>query len=274
MRTQVSIIVPTIRKYLWNDFYKSLQNSLHRDFELIFVTPHKQLTEELKDKKNIKLITDYGSAGRCQQIALCNASGKYVRWASDDETFFENKLDEVLDFYENNKTSKKDVVLFKFYEGETNSQGVKHTTGLTEMSNWDKYYRIGKSCPWLHESFVLKTVSPNYWLFNTALMETDYLKELGGFDTRFETTFIAHTDLGIRAQNNNSNVLLFDEAVTHCSHMPGTTGDHAPIHYAHILNDEPLIKFIYSKPESRGRVKIDLNNWKQSPKIWGRRFKR
>ena len=97
MRTEVSIILPTIRKYLWNDFYKSLKNSLHREFELILVTPHKELTQELKDKENIKLITDYGSANRCQQIALCNATGKYIKWAADDELFYENIHDEILD---------------------------------------------------------------------------------------------------------------------------------------------------------------------------------
>ena len=274
MRTTISVIVPTIRKYLWNNFYKNLENSLHADFELIFVTPHKELTEELKDKKNIKLITDYGSANRCQQIALCNATGKYVRWASDDETFFENKLDRVLDFYEKNKSSEKDVVLFKFYEGERNGEGVLHTSGRTEMSNWEQYYRMKKACPWLEYAFNIGTVSPDYWIFNTALMNTEYLKSLGGFDTDFETTFVAHTDLGIRAQNNNSRILLFDEPVTHCTHMPGTSGDHAPIHYAQILHDEPLLKSIYFDKKSKNRIKIDLNNWKNSASVWKRRFKR
>ena len=274
MRTEVSIIVPTIRKYLWNNFYNSLKNSIGRTFELILVTPHKELTGELKEKDNIKLITDYGSANRCQQIALCHASGEYVRWASDDETFFEGKLEEMIRFYEENKTSYKDVAIFKFFEGERNGEGILHTSGLTEMSNWEAYYRMKKACPWLEDAFKAGTVSPNYWIFNTAFMETKYLKELGGFDTAFETTFIAHTDLAIRAQNNDSKVFLFEDPVSHCGHMPGTSGDHAPIHYASILHDEPLLKNIYSNKESISRIKIDLQNWSKSPKIWERRFKR
>jgi|TARA_R110000824_G_scaffold118998_2_gene272823 hypothetical protein len=274
MRTEVSIILPTIRKYLWNDFYKSLKNSLHREFELILVTPHKELTQELKDKENIKLITDYGSANRCQQIALCNATGKYIKWAADDELFYENIHDEILDFYEKNKTSYKDVVVSKYYEGEKNGQGLLHTSGLTEMSSWDKYYRMDKACPWLGHAYKIGTIQPNYWIFNHALMETKYMKEMGGFDTSFETTFISHTDLGIRAQNNGSRVLLFDGIISQCSHMPHTTGDHAPIHYAHIQNDEPLIKSIYFDPKSKDRIKININNWEDSPKIWKRRFKR
>ena len=270
----MSIIVPTIRKYLWNNFYRSLENSLHRPFELIFVTPHKELTEELADKKNIKLITDYGSANRCQQIALCNATGKYVRWAADDETFFENKLDEAIDFNEKNESSEKDVVLFKFYEGERNGDGVLHSTGQTEMSNWDQYYRMEKACSWLGDAFDVGAVSPDYWIFNTALMKTEYLRKLGGFDTKFETTFMAHTDLAIRAQNNGSRVILFDHPVTSCTHMPGASGDHAPIHWAHIFNDEPLIKSIYSEPSSKDRINIDIDNWKESPSIWDRRYRR
>jgi len=275
VRTELSVIVPSIRRYFWANFYNSLQASLrNRSFEVIFVTPHKELPDELKDKKNIKIITDYGSANRCQQIALCNAQGKYLRWASDDETFFENKFDEWLSFYESKKTSYKDISICKFYEGEKNSNGVLHTTGETEMSDWEQYYRIGKACPWLHTAFTNGAVSPNYWIFNTALMETEYIKELGGFDTKFETTFIAHTDFGIRAQNNGTNVHLFGSAVMSCTHMPGTTGDHAPIHYAHILNDEPRIKHIYADPTAVKRTKIDLNNWENSPKIWERRYRR
>ena len=274
MRVELSIIVPAIRKHLWVNFYNSLEKSIKRSFEVIFVTPHKELPDELKGKKNIRLITDYGSANRCQQIGLCNATGKYIKWTADDKIFFENKMDEVLDFYEKNKTSHKDVAICKFYEGEKNRNGLLHTSGLTEMSNWEEYYRMSKACPWFEDAFKAGTVSPNYWIFNTVFMETKYLKELGGFDTSFETTFIAHTDLGIRVQNNGSKVLLFDGVVSQCTHIPGTSGDHAPIHWAHILNDEPLIKLIYSKPKSKNRIKIDLNNWKNSPKIWERRFKR
>jgi hypothetical protein len=274
VRVGLSVIVPALRRYLWADFYKSLESSIAGkiSYELILVTPHKELPEELKGKKNIKLITDYGSANRCQQIALCHATGKYTRWAADDEIFFENRLGVAIQYYEEKKKSYKDVLLFKFYEGERNAQGIMHTTGLTEMSDWEAYYRLSKACPWLETAYNLGTVSPKYWIFNTALMETEYIKEMGGFDTRFETTFIAHTDLGIRMQNNNSDVILFEKSVTHCSHMPGTSGDHAPIHYAHIINDEPLIKSIYSNPDSKNRINIDINNWESSPKLWSRRF--
>jgi hypothetical protein len=269
VRVDVTIIVPGLRKYMWDEFYESVKKTLNRTFEVIIVSPHKTLTEKLKDVPNIKLITDYGSPARCQQIALCHAVGKYVTWCADDCVYFKDKLGEIVDFYEKNRKSYKDIAIFKYFEGECGSNGLKHTSGQTEMSTWD-YYNLKNACPWLSDTHI----PGSYWLLNSGILDTKYAKEIGGWDTQFETMFCAHTDFAIRTQNNNSTYLLFEDPIVNCSHTPGASGDHGPVHFAQLLHDEPLLKQIYWNKDSLKRIKIDLNNWENSPKIWARRFKR
>ena len=141
-----------------------------------------------------------------------------------------------------------------------------HTTGETELSK-DFYYRI------THASGLRATQIPNdYWILNVGLMKTSYVKEMGGWDTMFEVTTISHMDFAVRTQRNGSTYYMFEKPIFICTHMPGTSGDHAPVHYAHIGHDEPLFRRIYNDPNSVSRIKIDLDNWKQSPEVWKRRF--
>jgi hypothetical protein len=54
--------------------------------------------------------------------------------------------------------------------------------------------------------------------------------------------------------------------------MPGTTGDHAPVHYAQTENDEMLFAVVYSNINSTTRKSIDFDNWQKAPSVWERRF--
>jgi hypothetical protein len=56
------------------------------------------------------------------------------------------------------------------------------------------------------------------------------------------------------------------------SHLPGKMGDHGPISGA-FEHDEPFFNKMYSDPQSTGRAKIDINNWKDAEAKWSRRFK-
>ena len=134
------------------------------------------------------------------------------------------------------------------------------------MSKWS-YYKISNACSWLNSPFV----PSDYWLLNSGILETTYAKEMGGWDTSFECTFPAHTDFAIRTQNDGSKYVFYDKPLLHCTHTPGITGDHGPVHFGQIQHDEPLLKSIYSNPESAHRTKIDLNNWQNSPDVWVRR---
>lgn len=67
----LSILVPGIRNYLWNDLYTNFEQSLQDEvFEIIFVGPNPPLS---LDKGNVKYVCDYGNMIRCQQVALLSA---------------------------------------------------------------------------------------------------------------------------------------------------------------------------------------------------------
>ena len=110
--------------------------------------------------------------------------------------------------------------------------------------------------------------------FNVATMYTEFFHQLGGYDCSFEACPIAYADISARAQRAGANILLVNEVILDCTHMPGTTGDHAPIHYAHLQSDEPLYKTIYHNPDCVDRTSLDINNWKKADKVWNRRFRR
>jgi hypothetical protein len=78
--------------------------------------------------------------------------------------------------------------------------------------------------------------------------------------------------MAMRTQRDGAKIHLIDLIMSQCGHMPGTSGDHAPMHYAQLDHDEPLFRSIYSDPNCVNRIKIDINNWKNSPERWVRRF--
>jgi len=266
MSCKLSVILPGIRKANWEEFYKSVNRSFSDSFEIVIVSPY-DLPENLKNYDNIKIIKDFGSPSRCQQIGLMHSEGEFITWGADDGLFLNGKLTEILNFWEENAKSDKDVVTCKYFEGVSNQQGMPHSTGQTELSK-DYYYKINYAAG-LRSAFV----PDDYWVLNVGLVKTSYAKEMGGWDTMFEVTTISHMDFAVRTQRNNSTYFMFEKPIFVCTHMPCTSGDHAPVHYAHLENDEPLFRKIYNDPSCLERIKIDLDNWKNSSATWKRRFK-
>ena len=265
MTPKLSVILPGIRKNNWLQFYESVQRSFDGEFEVIIISPY-ELPEELTKFKNIKHILDFGSPARCQQIGLTHCVGEFVTWGADDGYFLPNKLTEAVKFWEENTTSPIDIVTCKYFEGEENQQGVLHSTGQTELSK-DFYYKIN------HARGLRSVFIPDdYWILNVGIIKTDYAKDIGGWDSVFEVTAVSHADFAVRTQKNGSTYFMFPEPIFACTHMPGTSGDHAPVHYGHTEHDEPLFRRIYHSPEGKNRVKIDINNWRESPDTWNRRY--
>ena len=69
---------------------------------------------------------------------------------------------------------------------------------------------------------------------------------------------------------------LYDSPVdaTTCNHYINKTGDHAPIYDAQTFSDKPKFDEMYSDLNAAdSRIHLDLDNWKQSPEVWDRRFK-
>ena len=113
---------------------------------------------------------------------------------------------------------------------------------------------------------------PNHFLiFNSVILQTQYFKDLGGFDCRFEACPMAFVDFGARAQLDGMDAHLTD-VVFECTQFPGTSGDHAPIHHAQLDHDQPLYAEIWNQAGCLNRIKLDINNWKEAPEVWTRRF--
>ena len=256
MQPKLSVILPGIRPYNWNNFYQSLEESFDGDYELIIISPF-DLPHILSFYDNIKVIKDFGCPSRCQQIGLVESEGEYVTWGADDGYFLPGKLTEAVEFLEKNKTSEKDIVTCKYTEGENCSQ---------EMYQ-DIYYKIN------HSNGLRSEFIPNdYWILNVGVIDTEYAKSIGGWDAQFEVTTISHMDFAVRTQRNGSRYFMLEEPIFKCSHLPSPVGDHAPVHYSHVDHDEPLFREIYNNPESVNRIKIDASNWQQKDDKWKRRF--
>jgi hypothetical protein len=256
MKCKLSIILPGIRTKNWRKFYNSVMDSFSDSFEIIIVSPY-DLPDDLKSLDNIKIIKDYGSPSRCQQIGLVHCEGEFVTWGADDGWFLNNSLDEALGFWANNATSDKDIVTCKYTEGSNYSPDMLQ----------DFYYKIN------HADGLRSVFVPNdYWVLNVGILKTDYAKQIGGWDSIFEITTISHMDFAVRTQRDGAKYFMMEHPIFVCDHMPGTMGDHGPVHYAHIEHAEPLFRKIYNSSSSLERVKIDLNNWEDTPSIWKRRF--
>mgnify|MGYP001605523972 CR=1 FL=1 len=248
----LSICLPAIRKERWKKIYDSIVSSVgNYSFELIFCGPYEDPGEDLRNFENVRCIKDFGSPTRAQQIACLAASGKYLNWISDDGWFLPGKLKQCLDLLENEETEKR-ALIYQYVED--NRAGVAD-------------YRCG-----YHEPIRSIYYPNDYLVYLTAIVLTEYFKDLGGFDCVFEACPVAFIDFGVRAQRDGIKTIFLKEDVYQCNQYVGTTGDHAPIHYAQLENDQPLYLRIYSHPSCVERIKIDKDNWKGSSKIWNRRF--
>ena len=259
IKPKLSVILPGIRAQNWLSFYDRLEDSFDGDFELIIISPY-ELPESLSDVSDVMHIQDWGSPARCQQIGLAHATGECVTWGADDGYFLNGKLTEAVELLESSATSNKDIVTCKYIEGAD-------TALYEDHMERDEYYKINFS-----KGLRAKHIPDDYWILNVGIVNTEYAKEIGGWDSKFEVTTIAHMDFAIRTQRNGSKYVMMEEPIFTCSHMPDLTGDHAPIHVAQLGHDEPLFRALYDDERSLDRTTIRLDNWKSSPERWEKRF--
>lgn len=246
----LSIIVPGIRPHNWQRLYDSAEK--RDEYEWIFIGPVPDNNVTLKP--NVKFIEDWGNPARAMQLGLIAAKGDYVHWNADDAYFLKGEPERGL--AESKSSSDKNIIVTsKYNEGASIGMDVINYYMLSSCLNHKNLY-IGQDWLILNMGFVLRKI----------------LLDAGGWDAQFETLFWTHTDLAVRLQRIGYKFILSQHPVAHCDHMPGTSGDHAPIHYSHIQHDEPLFYSIYSKPESIERRNIRLDNWRISPDRWERRF--
>jgi len=260
---ELSIIVPGIRTYNWENLYNSVRDTFGRSWEMVFVGPYPP-PESLSNKGNIKFIQDWGTPIRCQQIGLLNCSGTWITWIADDGYYLEKGLDICFEYIDTITDPMKQIVMNKYYEGQDHT--VRMTPEDTVMILKD-YYLLS-----YHDATRAPIIPDNYYTLMSGFLHRDLLFEVGGWDCKFEVCPMSYADLAVRLQNMGVEFLFPEEVIVKVGHMPCTTGDHAPVHYAQVLNDQPLYTQMYSDPQNINRSIIDINNWQSAATKWQRRF--
>lgn len=254
MNPELSVIMPAIRSERWSGVYESLRAAYSKPFELIIIGPTEP-TKELMDAGDVRYVRDMGSPIRCQQIGFVVSRGKYVMWALDDGIFAPTTID-----IAERMMGPKVAVMSKYEEG----------SGNTSHMHRDDYYYLSN-----HDDS-RSLLLPNHYLggHGPTIMNQSDLIAIGGWDCRYETCSIGYMDLAVRLQNNGISIKLCDQIMVRFGHMPGTSGDHGPMHYAQLENDEPLFRKIYGDPNTSNRTAVSMGNYLNSPVVWERRFKK
>ena len=247
---KVSVFLPTIRTHLLEKWYDSLEKSCSRhSFEAIFCGPF-EIPESLNKKGNVKFIKDFGNPTRAAQLAAISAEGEYLYHVVDDILFFEDCVSDELD-----KIEENDIVALRYREGQDFSG--------TELS--ERYWYAPNAYPsW-------PGVNQGCGIGIHFLMNKGLFEEFGGFDCRFEYLNHAAHDLLFRIQKAKGvNYKLSSKEASTADWMPGTSGDHGPIHYAQTTHDEGLFRSMWFS--GNDNLKISIDNWKDVPEVWSRRF--
>jgi hypothetical protein len=235
----ISFIVPSIRVEKLPKTYASIDYS--GVWEMIVIGPYKP--PPMPD--NVRWVEDWGHLVRARQLGLIDAQGEYVTWMVDDGVYVPGALDRA------------------FYMIDANtivSMMVEEGGGGPDSLN-PEAYRAG-----MHDDCKLPGVPRDTLLILFGICPRDKLLAVGGWDCRFEGMGLADVDLSIRLRQIGVHEKLAPFHCVSCEWMAGTSGDHAPVHHAHFENDLPLFRSIYGKRE------VKLDNWKNVPAKWGRRF--
>lgn len=250
---KLSIVMPAIRKEQWQDAYDSMCAACSDDFELIVVGPTSPEIQETTGR--VFFVYDGGSQARALQHGLDVATGDWVAWAADDGRFEAHAFDDAFKQVEPEK--RPTMISGRFIEGDHPHPNVLE----------DSHYRAGAHWPMKE----LAGINPDWMMLNGGMVIRRMNLELvGGLDCRFETMGMALPDLAFRLQQAGTTAILTDKLFCKFSHLPGESGDHGPVHRAFFDHDLNLFMDLWRTPGVRDVLPMD--NWKQAPEIWERRF--
>ena len=248
--------MPAIRPENWEKVYESIVKSTKRKFELIIGSPY-DLPASLSSRKNVKIVKDWGSPIRANQIATLLAEGKYLfPTLSDDSLFIEGAIDENLNLLESLGSSHKNVVVAKYSESSNYAFPTRY--------QGDEYYKLINAYQ-TDPRFVDK----DWWIYNTVFFHASYFFQIGGFDCSFQSCPYSFADLAIRCQYDGANTVMSSHPIIMCDHGQS---DHRPIEISQVYEDAPIFRGRYSKPIDGSRINLDVMNWKSAPSVWRHRF--
>lgn len=250
----LSILIPGIRTNRWKELYDSIKLACKRySWELVFVSPF-DLPEELKNIDNVVLVKDNGHVPRCVQKGILSLRSETFFLSVDDCTMAEDSIDLALDLYKK-ECGYKDVIAMLYGEGGNRMPKEYWTASF-------------------HADLRKPGIPSNYKIANQPIMNKNYFIELGGLDCiNFEYLDKPIHDFMFRLQYDGGEIHFSPTHACIATWTPNDQGDHGPIHYAETTHDAPLFNAMYQNPEIIStRVKLDYDNWKQTPDVWVRRF--
>lgn len=263
---KVSIILPSIRTKNLPKWYDAASKACNYPWEVVIVSPY-NLPPELENKDNIKFIKSNRNALVCKQMGalLCNA--EFIFNTTDDAILFPNSIDKMIKLWEINNLSGYDVINGRYREGALNPDTLEPLENLPPELP-PEYWQAGT-----HASLQLPGINPEWKTCLHFFMKLNTFYSVGGLSClHYEYSVYPILELMFLCQNWGGKIYLSNEEVSFCSHLPCLDGDHAPIHWA-MINDEQIFK---NKFQNKDFYNFGLNNynlWKNNDKKWERRFK-
>lgn len=251
----LSVIVPSIRVFNLPALYETIQKSCDpHTFEMIVVSPY-EITVDLLNKPNVKYLQDLGCPSRCVQRGSTIAEGHLLMWLSDDCVSSKpGSLGECISLFQNGTITEKDAICLRYVEGDN------------DESVFPDAYWIAHT----HPDQRLPSVPSHFSIAPLGMYSLSFFRSIGGLDCRWEHINYNLHDLAFRTQRNGGTIHL---SPSYCAKFRWSWFDaeSTPVQEAWRNNDKDLFAQVYSQDQSQ-RVKIDYDNWKQSPERWVRRF--
>lgn len=254
----LTVFMPSIRTHLLERWYESLEKSCKKySFNVVVCGPFFP-PQSLLDRPNFQFIQDYGSPCRAAQIAGIATTGKVMYHIVDDSLFIEDAIDNELDIFFG---LKDENIIY----GMRYVEGFGYNGVVQPMTYW-------RACCNDYKDYPKESINPEWGQNCHFLMYSEVFKSVGGWDCEaFQYLNHACHDLSFRLQNNGFKWFDSKDIATKCSWCPGSV-EHKPIAIAQCEFDHHRFREIWwNKPVDR--FKIELNNWKNVPAIWTRRFK-
>lgn len=266
---KVSIILPSIRtKNLLKWYNAAEQACQNHSWEVVIVSPY-NLPSELENKDNIKFIKSNRNALVCKQmgILLCNA--EFLFNTTDDALLLPNSIDKMIDLWNRENLNEYDVINGRYREGALDADTLLPLENIPpELPQ--EYWYAGH-----HASLQIPGIHPKWKTCLHFFMRLDDFYDLGGLNCNdYEYSVYPILELMFLCQRLGGRLIESETEVSWCSHLPCLTGDHAPVHWA-MINDEQIFREKFKHKSYKKEDIIELNNyntWKRNDKKWQRRF--
>lgn len=257
MTPQISLIIPAIRPEMYQNVYNSFLTCWSGTFEIVFVSPKPLPPMKLQERGEIQWINDFGCPSRALQLGMIAAKAHWLSFATDDCTFDPDTMDKAWKTLDCHNFEYKKVIVCKYTESDNWSKWM--------MTPW--YYHA-----WFHGDFRHPNIPIHFKLYMNGLISKQLMQEVGGFDCRFESMAYTYNDLSMRLQFYGAKFIIEKDRLDHCQWQPKESSDHGPVHRAVMDHDAPLFRGVYWAKRFTPKIKIAVDNWKQSPEKWPRRF--